>query len=188
MAKSRKKSKKNSTIGGILGLFGAILGIAAIFMGFLNFVTWNGKILGQVGELGSMNGFQAAFGASAAASDKPSWAIWANSASTDGKITMDGNVGVLILFILLAAGALVLLLGSLIKGKLGKFLMLIGGAALIAGAAMSFFTIQLCSFESKGDGSLGHEYVLGIGAILTGVFGGLGGLTGALSGIVGLLK
>lgn len=188
MAKSRKKSSKNSKIGQILGIFGAILGVAAICMGFLNFVTLTGKVLGQTGELGSMNGFQAAFGASASASDSPSWAVWAKAATTDGKITMDGRTGMLILFILLLAGALVLLLGGLFKGKLGKFMMLVGGAAMTAGAIMAFFTIQLCAFESKGNGTLGYEYTMGIGAILTGVLGSVGGVVGLGSGIVGLLK
>ncbi len=185
---AKKKSKKKSTLGQILGLFGSILGIAAVFMGFLNFVTLTGKLLGATSELGTLTGIQAAFGAKAAAGDKPSWAIFADGANTSGEITLAGKTGVLILFILLLAGALVLLLGSLMKGKIGKFLMVVGGAAMIAGAIMAFCTISLCAFESKGSGTAGKEYSLGIGAILAGAFGGLGGLVGLGSGIVGLVK
>lgn len=185
---AKTKSKKNSTLGQILGIFGSILGIAAVFMGFLNFVTLTGKLLGATSELGTLTGIQAAFGAKAAAGDKPSWAIFADGTTSNGEITLASKTGVLILFILLLAGALVLLLGSLMKGKIGKFLMLVGGAAMIAGAIMAFCAISLCAFESKGSGTAGYEYSLGIGAILAGVLGGVGGLAGLGSGIVGLLK
>ena len=45
---AKRKSKKNSTLGQILGIFGSILGIAAVFMGFLNFVTLTGNYWGQL--------------------------------------------------------------------------------------------------------------------------------------------
>lgn len=185
---AKRKSKKNSTLGQILGIFGSILGIAAVFMGFLNFVTLTGKLLGATSELGTLTGFNAVFGAKAPVGDKPSWAIFADGTTSNGEITLASKTGILILFILLLAGALVLLLGSLIKGKIGKFLMLVGGAAMIAGAIMAFCAISLCDFESKGSGTAGYEYSLGIGAILTGILGGVGGLAGLGSGIVGLLK
>lgn len=183
---AKKKSKKKSTLGQILGLFGSILGIAAVFMGFLNFVTLTGKLTEKT--FGTLTGFQAAFGAKAAVGDKPNWASFVTGFTSNGEITLASKTGILVLFILLLAGALVLLLGSLMKGKFGKFLMVVGGAALIAGAIMAFCSISLCSFKNGDNDAIRSEYSLGIGAILAGVLGGIGGVAGLGSGIVGLVK
>ena len=110
------------------------------------------------------------------------------TSTSNREITLASKTGILVLFILLLAGALVLLLGSLMKGKFGKFLMVVGGAALIAGAIMAFCSISLCSFKNGDNDAIRSEYSLGIGAILAGVLGGIGGVAGLGSGIVGLVK
>lgn len=181
-----KKSKKSSKMASFIGFIGALFGIAAVCMGFMNFVTLTGKLLGKTGELATMTGFVGAFG-SKAGDSTPAWATLADG-SSDGKLTISMKVGILILFILLAAGALLAILGAISKGKVGKFLLALGGLAMIAGAIMAFFSVQLCSFKSVGDASLGYTYSLGIGAILAGVFGGVGGLLSTGAGVVSLVK
>ncbi len=180
------KSKKKSPISTFVGLFGAILGIVAIFMGFMKFVTLTGKLLGKESEVGSLTGFVGVFGATAG-EETPAWSILADGVK-DGKAYINFKVGILILFILLAVGVLLVLLGSFMKGKFGKFIVSVGGLCLIAGGVMAFFSIQLCSFKSAGDATLGYTYSLGIGAILTGVIGTVGGLLSAGAGVSALFK
>ena len=181
-----KKSKKSSKLSSFLGLVGGLFGIAAIFMGFMNFVTLTGKVLGKEKEIGSLTGFVAAFGAKAG-DETPAWLTFADG-NQDGKATIALKTGILILFILLAVGALFVIAGSFMKGKLGKLIVTVGGLAILAGGIMAFCSIPLCSLKSAGDASLGYTYSLGIGAILTGVLGGVGGLISTSSGVMGLLK
>ncbi len=181
-----KKSKSNSKLAGLIGFLGALLGIAAVCMGFMNFVVLTGKLFGKEAEIASMTGFVGAFG-SKAGEETPSWSTFADGTS-DGKATISMKVGILILFILLAAGALLSVLGALAKGKGGKLILTLGGLAMIAGAVMAFFTIQLCAFKSAGDATLGYTYSLGIGAILAGCLGGVGGLLSTGAGVISLLK
>ncbi len=181
-----KKSKKGSKLSSFLGLVGGLLGIVAIFMGFMNFVTLTGKVLGKEKELGSLTGFVAAFGAKAG-DETPSWATFSDGTS-DGKLTIALKTGILILFILLAVGALLAIFGSLMKNKFGKLLVTVGGLAMLAGGIMAFCSVALCNFQSAGDASLGYTYSLGIGAILTGVIGGVGGLVSTCSGVTSLIK
>lgn len=182
-----KKSKKNNKILTFVGFIGAIFGIVAICMGFLPFVTEVGKVVGKEGELGSFTGFEGAFGAKAESGDSPAWLVFADG-HEGSAATMASKQGILILMIVLLAGALLAVLGSLFKGKLGKLILTIGGLAMIAGGVLALFSINLCAFESVGNATLGYEYRLGIGAILSGVFGIFGGLLSTACGAYQLVK
>ena len=180
----KKSKKKSSPILSFVALLGVAFAIAAICMGFLPMITAAGKLTGVA--TGSLTGFEGAFGASAKAGDNPSWLIFANAATTDGMITLASKQNILIMMIVLAAGAILSLFGTLLKGKFGKFVLVFGALALIAGGVMSFFSINLCGFESAE--TLGNVYSLGIGAILTGSFAIAGGLLASVSGIAQLIK
>lgn len=181
------KTKKNNKLLNLLALLGGLLGIAAVCMGFLTFISVTGKIAGFSKELGTLTGFNAAFGASAAASDGAAWAVFADGTS-DGNITLAAKTGITILMILISAGAILTILGALFKSKLGKLILGVGALAMIAGGVMAFFSINLCDFASAGSEMAGYEYSLGIGAILAGVFGCLGGAFGSLSATLQLVK
>ncbi len=182
-----KKSKKKSKMPLFAGALSFLLGVVSVFMGFLPFVTKVNKIGALNSDPYSLTGFVAAFGASADASSKPSWLSFVEDASFSGKVTYGSKVGILILFILIAAGALLSLFGALLKGKFGKFVSLIGGASMIAGGVMAFFSYQLCGYTNTSD-TLTVVYSLGIGAILSGVFASVGGLFSVASGLIGILK
>lgn len=184
----KKQKKKNNMILALVGFLGALLGVAAICMGFLPYVTEIGKVIGKEGELGSFTGFEGAFGAKGSTADGPAWLVFADGHESGGISTMSSKSGILILMIVILAGALFAILGSLFKSKLGKLMLAVGGLAMIAGGVMAFFAINLCGFESAGSATLGYEYTLGTGATLTGVFGIAGGLLSALSGTYQLIK
>lgn len=161
---SKKKSSKASTF--LLGAFcAAALGLVAVLMPLAPFVGVTVSLLGQTGT-DYVNGFDLIFGDSS-------------------------NSGNLTAWILVLVGAIVIIGGvvayALKQEKIGGFIVLLGGAALLVGSVMYFFTIQFAG-ASNYAGTLGSAtYSLAVGAWIGGIAGAVGGAVGAGVGLKGLL-
>lgn len=153
---AKKKSRKKSNMGLILSIVILALGVAAFCMAFVVCVKNSGSI--SEAEYSTYTGFQVMFG---------------YSEKTGEFIKVEAQV---LNFSFMATLAFALpLIGSVLSLIDNKIIRFVGAGLMVAGAVLLFlfpnFVIPVKSTEV-------FTRSLGIGAILGGVFAGLGGLVG----------
>ncbi len=161
---AKKKSSKKVNLGLILSVVVLALGVASFCMAFVTSVNYNGKLI----ETG-FTGIQTMFGYTA-------------TAGVAG-FTVSGDC---LAFSFMATLAFVLpLIGAILcltKNKIARF---IGAGLMVAGAVLLFLLPSFVVLAKSGDNYTAAATVLslidptlGVGAILGGIFAGLGGLVG----------
>ncbi len=196
----KKKAKKISIFSIIIKASIFVVGIVAICMAFLPFVTKTTYAVGSQVVSISLGGFIMGFGKTGTflptESNYPDWISFVNAA--DSSVSKNGityvlkaNVGVLITLILTMAATALTLITLFINKKSGRkvtgILLLLAGVAFLAAGVMAFFPVQFGSYESTlsitGTYKTGVEYTLGTGAILFAIFSLVGGLFSTVYGL-----
>ena len=180
-----------------------VFGVLAIVMMAMNFVgintvtTETNTILGaQVtttnGLLVAINGFAAAFGGEGILE----WYVVVEEPILSVAMDVNGNVVIMVAFILVVVGALLPIITVVLKNKMAnKLIYLLSALALIAGAIIFFFSATIVKdaiAQEITDASNGlfelnldeTPLTLGIGAIISGI----AAILGALSAGTGVVK
>lgn len=153
---AKKKSSKKSNMGLILSLVILALGVAAFCMAFIASVKNSGAFTGT--EHSSYTGFQVMFG---------------YSEKVGEVIKVETQI---LNFSFMATLAFVLpLIGSVLSLIDNKIIRFVGTGLMVAGAVLLFL---FPNFVIPVEATELFTRSLGIGAILGGVFAGLGGLVG----------
>ncbi len=195
----KKKAKKISIFSIIIKASIFVVGIVAICMAFLPFVTKTIYTTGLQSTPVSLSGFIMGFGKTGnflPTDSNPDWVSFVNAA--DSSVSKNGityvlkaNVGVLITLILaMVATALTLItlfMTSKKSRKVAGIVLLLGGLCFLAAGVMAFFPLQFGSYETSfwatGTLKTGVEYTLGTGAILFAIFSLVGGLFSTVYGL-----
>ncbi len=203
MAK-KKSNAKVSVLSIVIKSTVLLLGIVALCMAFLPFVTRNDYLVEKIVSTYSLSGFVMGFGASGTFSSQsaniPDWTYFVkdfSSSSLSAKgitVSLAANVGVLITLILAIVGIALALLSLFVNKKSGRkvvgIFLLLGGLCFIAAGIMAFFPVQFGSYQSNlTEGyRTGTEYTLGIGALLFAIFSLVSGLISTVYGLFNAAK
>ncbi len=194
----KKKAKKISIFSIIIKASIFVVGIVAICMAFLPFVTQTTYVVEKATSSYSLSGFIMAFGAtgtySKSSANIPDWVYFIDDVAISTKgitYTISSNTGALVTLILaMAATALTLItlfMTSKKSRKVAGIVLLLGGLCFLAAGVMAFFPLQFGSYETSfwatGTLKTGVEYTLGTGAILFAIFSLVGGLFSTVYGL-----
>lgn len=191
MAKKESKSLLKLVLPVVVLIFGvlAIAMMAMNFVGINTVTTDTNSILGaQVtttnGLLVAINGFAAAFGGEGILE----WYVVVEEPILSVSMDVDGNVVIMVAFILVVVGAILPLVTIALKNKMANKLMyLLSALALLAGAIIFFLSATIVKdslAQEIADASNGvfelnldeTPITLGVGAIISGIAAILGGL------------
>lgn len=192
----KKKAKKISIFSIIIKASIFVVGVVAICMAFLPFVTQTTYVVEKATSSYSLSGFIMAFGAtgtySKSSTNIPDWVYFIDdfAISTKGiTYTISSNTGALITLILaMVATALTLItlfMTSKKSRKAAGIALLLGGLCFLTAGIMAFFALNFSGYQSSlTEGyKTGVEYTLGTGAILFAIFSLVGGLFSTVYGL-----